>query len=263
MILTAVPDSVLRAANSEVRKITSVRAQRVVAANLIGYAIVAFAVMGLTFEADDVTRGKSMFLAGWSAVAAGLALLAAIVLAAVLGAIASGDEYRLGSLRITALFTPDRNVLFGAKLAVVAAVSLVTVLALELLGGAAYALIGRDRVHFTGEMLAIFGGVALAAVCWSVIGAALGFLLRTPIQAIAVMVGVAIIEPLVWITARAIGFGGFASILPISATVGTITNGIYAKGDFIAPTPAAILVLLLWTLGSAGAAWWFFTRRDL
>ncbi|MRH91127.1 ABC transporter permease [Nocardia sp. SYP-A9097] len=263
MILTAVPDSVLRAANSEVRKITSLRVNRVVAGSLAGYAVVAFAVMGLVYKAADTGRNEFMFLAGWSAIVPGLALLAAVVLAAVLGAVASGDEYRLRSLGISALFTPDRNVLFGAKLGVVAAVSFATVLGTELLGGAAFALFGRDRVQLTGDMVAIFGGVALAAVCWSVIGAALGFLLRTPVQAIAVMVGVAIIEPLVWITARAIGFGGFATLLPIAATVGTITNGAYAKGDFIAPTPAAIAVLLIWTAASAGTAWWFFTRRDL
>ncbi|MFB7722695.1 ABC transporter permease [Nocardia sp. NPDC056100] len=263
MILDVVPDSVLRAADSEFRKITSLRVNRRVAGVLVGYGVVAFAIMGLSFEpADAAVRDRFLFTTG-SAIAPGLALLAAVVLAAILGAVASGDEYRLGSLGLSALFTPDRNLLFGAKLGVTAAVSLVVTLGLEVLGGAALLLFGRDRVPLTANLLAIFGGVAFAVVCWSIIGAALGFLLRTPVQAIAAMIAVAVIEPLVWITARAVGFGGLANILPISATVGAMTNGAYAKGAFIAPTPAAIAVLLIWTGGAAAAAWWFFTRRDL
>lgn len=263
MILTAVPDSVLRAANSEVRKVTSVRLSWTVGGGLVVFGVLAFAVMGIVAQDGAAGRDQFMFTVGWAAHLAAAALLAAVVAAAVLGAVAAGAEYRYRSLPVTAMFTPDRNLLLGSKLAVAAGFSLAIVLVLELLGGAALLLFGRDRVPFGGELFAVFGGVALAAVCWSIIGASLGFILRSPVLAMAAVLGAVVIEPLIWITGRAIGFGGFASILPISATIGAITDGHYAKGAFIAPTPAAMAVLLVWTAASVGAAWWFLTSRDL
>ncbi|MCU1643610.1 MAG: hypothetical protein JWN03_3885 [Nocardia sp.] len=264
MILTAVPDSVLRAANSEVRKVTSLRMNRRLAAVAAGVGLVAFAVLGMVFQEADASHKHTFIGAvGWAAVAAAGALLLAVVLAAAFGAVSSGSEYRYGTLAVNAQFTPDRNLLLGSKLAVAGGFSLAVVLVMEILGGAALALFGRDRVQLGGELFAVLGGAALAAVCWSVIGAALGFILRSPVQAMVAMLGVVIIEPLVWLTARAVGFAGFATLLPLSATVGTMTDGSYAKSDFIAPTPAAIAVLILWTAGAVAAAWWILTTRDL
>ncbi|WP_405134953.1 ABC transporter permease subunit [Nocardia sp. NBC_01388] len=264
MILTAVPDSVLRAANSEVRKVTSLRSSRMLAAVAAGVGVVTFAVLGMVFqEADSSHKHTFIGAVGPAAVAAAGALLLAVVLSAVFGALSSGSEYRYGTLAVNAQFTPDRNLLLGSKLAVTAGFSLAVVLVLEVLGGAVLTLFGRDRVQLGGALFAVLGGVALAAVCWSVIGAALGFVFRSPTQAMAAMLATAVLEPLVWLTARAVGFAGFATLLPISATVGTVTDGSYAKSDFIAPTPAAIAVLILWTAGAVAAAWWILTTRDL
>ncbi|WP_067534672.1 ABC transporter permease [Nocardia crassostreae] len=262
MILTAVPDSVLRAVNSEVRKVVSLRLNWTLAAIVLGGGLFAFTAMGLFLE-STLEGGELIFSGGWSATAVAVALIGSVVLTAIFGAIAAGSEYRYRTIDTAALFTPDRNVLLGSKLGVVATISLGLMLFTELLGGAAMLLFGRDRLGIGAGFLAILGGALLAAVCWSVIGAALGLLLRSPAQAIAAVLGAAVLEPLVWVTARAVGTPGAATILPISATVGTISGGEFDDGVFIAPTPAAIVVLVLWTIAAVTAAWWFFTRRDL
>lgn len=266
MILIAVPKSVLRAANSEVRKAGSLRMNWVLAGSVVGFTILAFAVLGMAVDHLPVEDGHKSKVIGAMA-GPGLGVIAATVIAvlaaAVFGAFAAGSEYQYRSLPIGALFTTDRNLLFGAKLGVVAGLSLVVILLTELLGATALLVFGRDRVQFGVWLPAILGGIVLVVTCWSVIGAALGMVLRSSVQALAVMAGVAVLEPLIWVTSRAIGAGGVATILPISATIGAITNGEFADGDFIAPTPAAIVVLLLWTAAAGGAAWWFTTSRDL
>ncbi|MFD0000434.1 ABC transporter permease [Nocardia sp. NPDC127526] len=262
MILTAVPESVLRAVNSEVRKVVSLRMNRTLAGIVIGGGLFAFTAMGLFLD-STLEGGELIFSGGWSAAAVAVALVGSVVLAAVFGAAAAGSEFRYRTIDTSLLFTPDRNVLLGSKLGVVGAISLGTVLFTELLGGAAMLLFGRERLGIGAGFLAILGGVLLAAVCWSVIAAALGLLLRSPVQAMAAVLGAAVLEPLVWVVARAMGTPGVATILPISATVGAMSGGEFDDGVFIAPTPAAIVVLLLWTTAAVSAAWWFFTRRDL
>ncbi|WP_067817294.1 ABC transporter permease [Nocardia inohanensis] len=264
MNLVTVPEPVLRAANSEVRKVVSLRLNQLLGGGVALVGVLAFAVLGIRFTPAVATDKHPVFGAvGTSATAVAFALALAVLASAVFGALSAGDEYKYGSLPVSAVFTPDRNLLLGSKLAVAAWFSLVVVLGMEVVGAAALLLLGRDKAEFTVELLAVLGGVTLAAVCWAVIGAALGFLLRSPVQAVAVIVGLLVLEPLVWIVARGIGFPGFATILPVAATVGTMSDGSYADSAAIAPTPAAIVVLLLWTAAAGAAAWWYTQQRDL
>ncbi|QLY32859.1 ABC transporter permease [Nocardia huaxiensis] len=264
MILTAVPESVKRAANSEARKVVSVRAYAQLAAVLVAASVVAFAALGLTLRPEDWKNQPLPEPFGFGAILVAAVLALAVVLAGVFGAESAGAEYRYGTLGISALFTPDRNVLLGSKLGVTALFSLATVVGMELLGGGAFLLFARGEVSLGWTHVAILGGVALAAVCWSVIGAALGFLLRTPTRAVVAVVGLMVLEPLIWLIANAIGLPALCTVLPVSTTVGTMTGDTIPESvAFIAPTPAAMVLLLLWTAGAVTAAWWDFTRRDL
>ncbi|MBL1076176.1 ABC transporter permease [Nocardia sp. 2] len=262
MILTAVPEPVVRAANSEVRKVISVKAYAVLAAVVAAAGIAAFAVLAFTAEPIEWAGVVPESLGvGGIAVAAALGL--AVVLAGIFGAEATGAEYRYGTLAAGSLFTPDRNVLLGAKLAVTAAFSLATVLVVEVVGFGLVLLVARGKITVGGQHLAVLAGVALAVVCWSVIGAALGFLLRNPGRAVTVVVGLLIAEPLLWLIANALGIPAVCTVLPVSATVGSITGGVIPENvAFIAPTPAAIVLLLLWATAAGTAAWWDFTRRE-
>lgn len=263
-MIPTMPAAVTQAGLSEARKVTSLRANWLTAAALVAVGTLVFTVAAFTVRSVVGSSDESEFVtAGGALTAVVLTLAAAIALSGIFGAVSTGSEYQYRTLPVSALFTPDRNLLFGAKLAATATFSLVTVLALELLGLGAFLLFGRGRIDIQASFYALLGGVLLTAVCWSVIGAALGFLLRSPTQAIAVLVGWSILEPLVWVTARAMGIPGIAAVLPAAATVGTSTAGSYSDTDFIPPTPAAIVVLLLWTAGLATAAWWYLRQRDL
>ncbi|NNH69758.1 ABC transporter permease [Nocardia uniformis] len=263
-MIRTVPAAVVRAGTSEVRKVTSLRMNWMTATALVVIGAIVFSVAGFTVEAALGSDAEDGFLtAGGALAAAVLILAAAIVLAGVFGAVAAGSEYRYRTLPVSSLFTPDRNLLLGAKMVVAAVFTLLTVLTLEVLGIGAFLLFGRDRIQIEGSFYALLGGVLLAAVCWSLIGAALGFVLRSPTQAVAVLIGWSILEPLVWVTADALGIPGVATILPASATVGTATVGSFPDAAFIAPTPAAIVVLLVWTTGLVTAAWWLLREREL
>ncbi|MVU81983.1 ABC transporter permease [Nocardia sp. ET3-3] len=258
-----VPPVVARAANSEVRKVTSVRLNWLIGGGVIAAGVVAFVALGLGFQPGGEHREGFSTGAGWAALLTTWVLVLTVAAAAAFGALGSATEFKSGSMAVSVLFTPDRTLLLGSKLAVAGAFSLGTVLAMEVLGGAAMRIAGGSRVPMDGGFFGVLAGVALAALCWAVIGTALGFVLRSPTQALAAVLGWAVLEPLIWITARAIGFGGLAAILPVSATVGAISGGRYAKSALIAPTPAAMALLVIWTAAAGAAGWWFFTRRDI
>ncbi|MGV9665013.1 ABC transporter permease [Nocardia niigatensis] len=262
MILT-VPPVVARAANSEVRKVTSVRLNWLIGGGVIAAGVIAFLALGTGFQPGDEHAQSFSSGSGWAALLTTWVLVLTVAAAAAFGAIGAGAESQSGSMAMSSLFTPDRTLLLGAKLAVAAAFSLGTVLLMEVLGGAAMRLAGGSRVPMDGGFFGVLIGVALAAVCWAVIGTAMGVVLRSPTQALAAVLGWAVLEPLIWITARAIGFGGLAAILPVSSTVGAISGGRYAKSALIAPTPAAMALLVLWSAAAGAAAWWMLTRRDL
>ncbi|MGW5109429.1 ABC transporter permease [Nocardia sp. NPDC004123] len=262
MILT-VPPVVARAANSEVRKVTSVRSNWLIGGGVIVAGVIAFVALGTGFQPGDQHAQGFSSGSGWAALLTTWVLVLTVAAAATFGALGAGTDFQSGSLAMSSLYTPDRTLLLGAKLAVAGAFSLGTVLLMEVLGGAAMRLAGGSRVPLDGGFFGVLIGVALAAVCWAVIGTAIGVVLRSPTRALAAVLGWAVLEPLIWITARAIGFGGLAAILPVSSTVGAISGGRYAKSALIAPTPAAMALLVLWSAAAGAAAWWMLTRRDL
>ncbi|MTE12843.1 hypothetical protein [Nocardia aurantiaca] len=261
-MILSVPPEVARAANSEVRKVTSVRLNWLIGGGVVAAGLLAFLALGTGFQPGEHAQGFATG-SGWAALLTTWVLVLTVAAAAAFGALGSGSEFRYGSLAVSSLFTPDRTLLLGAKLAVAAAFSLGTVLVMEVLGWAAMRLAGGSRVPMDGGFFGVLIGVALAALCWAVIGTSVGFVLRSPTQALAAVLGWAVLEPLVWITARAIGFGGLAALLPVSSTVGAISGGRYAKNALIAPTPAAMALMVLWSAAAGAGAWWFLTRRDI
>ncbi|GAB2506893.1 hypothetical protein [Nocardia heshunensis] len=257
------PPVVARAANSEVRKVTSVRLNWLIGGGVVVVGVLAFVGLGVGFRPGGEHAQGFSSGAGWAALLTAWVLVLTVAAAAAFGALGSATEFRTGAVALTSLYTPDRTLLLGSKLAVAGAFSLGTVIVMEILGGAAMRLSGGSRVPMDGGFFGVLIGVAVAALCWAVIGTALGFVLRSPTLALAAVLGWAILEPLVWITLRAIGFGGLAALLPVSATVGTISGGRYAKAALIAPTPAAMALLVLWSAAAGAGAWWLFTRRDI
>jgi ABC-2 type transport system permease protein len=187
-----------------------------------------------------------------------------VLAAAVFGAVGTGAEYRDHSMAVTALFTADRDRLAAGKFLVIGCCALAAAVAVELVSVAALFGVGHGKLAVTGEFFAVLGGGLLAAVCWSLIGASAGILLRSSTRAVPLLLGwIVLAEPLIWLIARGLGIPGVVTLLPVSATVGTVAVGSYPDSDLLAPTPAAVVVLLLWTIGLGAASWWSLRTRDL
>ncbi len=182
------PDAVRRALAAESIKVTSTRSLR--------WTFVAFAVLmpvmavfvGLTgsLQPDDTILGGS--LTG--------APLAQIV-AAAFGAIVMTGEYSTGTIRPTLAAVPRRGTVLAAKAIVVA----VSVFVVGLASSAAAYLVGRvllsTDTYATGDPVPALAGVAASLAALAVLGVAVGALLRHSAGAVAAVVGVALLPPLV------------------------------------------------------------------
>lgn len=259
--LPTVPAEVSRAATAEFRKLTAVRSG--------WYLLPILAALGFVCATGSALRGSAPerdapLATGTVTVGLYLAIAVAVAASAICGAVAGGDEYRYRSIGLTALFTPDRDLLLGAKAAVIAVYSLVLAACAEV--GAALGLLafGRHEVEFGWGLVSVFGGGLLAAVCWGVLGAAAGLLLRSPNLAVtAIAGGLFVLEPLLWLITGGAGIPGVVALLPGSATIGTVAVGSFPDSPYLPPNAASAVVLVLWTVAAGAAAWWYMHRRDL
>ncbi|MGW5388533.1 ABC transporter permease [Nocardia sp. NPDC003963] len=260
-MIDVVPAELIPPVLSEYRKAATLRYSRVLAGALIATAVVAASVTAILAgpldpEGEPVTGSATIGLY--------LALFVVIVAAAAFGAAGAAGEHQHNTLVISALFTADRDRLAGAKYLVTAAAAIVAALAVEIVASICLLLFGRGKFEVTAALFGVFGSGLLAAACWAVIGTGIGLLLRSPAPAVgAVLVWVLLAEPLLWVVTAGIGLPGVATLLPGSATLSTVLVGSFDDSDLLAPTPAAIVVLLLWSLGVGAAGWWSLRRAEL
>ncbi|MEU6564794.1 ABC transporter permease [Nocardia nova] len=259
--LPTVPVEVTRAATAELRKITAVRSGRLlppILAVLGFFLAAAFAVGGSGPQQDEALATGTVTIGLY------LAIAVAVGAAAICGAVGAGDEYRYRSIGITALYTPDRDLMFGAKVGVTAAYSLAVAACAEV--GALIGLVafGRGSVEFGWRLTGVFGGGLLAAVCWGVIGAGLGLLVRSPNLAVVAMAGwLFILEPLVWLITKGAGIAGVAVLLPGSATIGTVAVGSFSDSPWLPPNAASAVVLVIWAVLAGAGGWWYLRSHDI
>ncbi|MGW4329896.1 ABC transporter permease [Nocardia sp. NPDC004573] len=260
-MIAILPADLVPNVNSEVRKVVAMPRGRTLAAALLAVAL--FASLGsASLAGPPDPRGQPATGAATIGLYVGLALV--VLAAAVFGAVATGAEYRYHSIAVTTLFSGDRDRLAAAKFLVIGCCALAAAVAVELVSVAALFAAGHGDFAVTGEFFAVLGGGLLAAVCWSLIGASAGILLRSSTRAVALLLGwIVLAEPLIWLVARGLGIPGVVTVLPLSATVGTVAVGSYPDSDVLAPAPAAVVVLLLWTIGLGAASWWHLRTRDL
>ncbi|WP_084530811.1 hypothetical protein [Nocardia miyunensis] len=259
--LSQIPLPVRRAAYSEIRRVTTQRS---------GWLLPAFcAAIGLVTGLVSAGTGSApqdggQIATGTVTVGLYLAVLVAVVAAAVSGASATGAEYRYESMPLTALFVPDRDLRFGAKLGVAALYSLALGLAAEIGAGIGLAILGHSEVQFGLRLTGVLLGGLLAAVCWGVIGASLGLLLRSTGLAVTAMLGWCLVaEPLLWLIVRGIGIPGIAVLLPDSATIGTAAVGSFSHSSFLSPGAVSAVVLIIWTAAGGALSWWKLRERDM
>ncbi|WP_280400463.1 ABC transporter permease [Nocardia carnea] len=260
-MIDVVPAELIPPVLSEYRKAVTLRYTRVLAGLAVATAVVAPAVSALMAGPLD-PRGEPV--TGTATIGLYLALLAVVLGSAAFGAAGAAGEHQHDTLVITTLFTVDRDRLAGAKFLVTGLAALAAALAVEIVAMVCLLLFGRDKFEITGSLFAVLGGGLVAAVCWAVIGTGIGLLLRAPLLAIGAVLGwLLIAEPLLWVVTAGIGIPGAATLLPGSATLSTLFPGSFTDADLLAPAPAAIVVLLLWTVGISAWSWWSLRRAEL
>lgn len=258
--LPTLPPMVAQATLAELRKITTMRYGWRAPAVLAAVALVVSAVCAYAGSGPQPGANLAVGTAGLGVY---LAVALAAVTAAVLTARSSGDEYRYDTLPLTVLFTPDRDLLVGAKLAVAAAYSLLLAVAAEL--GALVGLLafGRGHLRFGHLLVELGAGGLLMVVCWGLLGCCLALLLRSAAGAIlTILVWTVLVEPLLWVVARGVGHAGLVRLLPGAASVGTVRAESFSGSPFVAAGPAAAVVLVLWTSAVAAAAWRAVRNND-
>ncbi|WP_054811819.1 ABC transporter permease [Nocardia arizonensis] len=255
------PPDLVPALHAEARKVSTLRSNRTLVGTLLAVTLVATGVTALISGPADP---KSDPATGAASVGLYLGIAVTVVAAGIFGAFAAGAEFRNGSMPLTVLSAPDRDRVVASKYLVTAVSAMAACLGVDLVGFGCLLLVGRDKVEVGPRLFAVLGCALIAVTCWSLIGAGLALLLRQASGTVALLVAwLVVIEPLIWVVAGALDIGGIATLLPGSATVGSVAVGSFVDSDILAPTPAALVVLLLWTVGVAGAGWWTFRTREL
>lgn len=177
-----------RAIAAEAIKLTSTRSLRWMFLAFAGLTPVMAVFVGLTasLQPDDTVLGGSLTAAP----------LAQIV-AAAFGAIVITGEYSTGTIRPTVAAVPRRGTVLAAKVLVVAAPVFAAGLASSLLayGIGTVLLSGTD--HASGDPFPAILGVGASLAALGVLGVAVGALVRHSAGAIAAVVGVVLLPPLV------------------------------------------------------------------
>lgn len=188
------------------------------------------------------------------------------VFLAIIGILATGHEYRYGTIQPTLTTVPQRSTLLTAKLVVLIATALIVAAASLITTIAAALLVWGDVPGLTDRPLsAVIPGFLLLAPLWTVLGAALAQLCRGVPAALVVILAVPLIAeqailalsnvPALHWLAPAVKF------LPFTAGQQLISLGGQAELEFfdrwlsggVFATFIAIILALAWTL---------FTRRD-
>lgn len=240
----------------ELRKLTSTRAPRWVAASAVGMTVLA---LSGAVASGGIPEDRLRTLDGLRQVL-GHGGLAAI-LALVLGVLATASEVRHGTVVDTLLSEPRRGRVLAAKaatLAVIGAALGVVVAAAAWLGTTAwYAGKGLDLPATLGDgtVLRTLAGIVAWNALYAVLGVALGTIIRTPAGAI--------VTAILWLYVLETAVAGLlpdvAKWLPAMAA---LALGNAPDGDLLAQG-AAGLVLVGWTTVGIAGAYVASTRRDV
>ncbi|WP_410870440.1 ABC transporter permease subunit [Nocardia sp. A7] len=261
MTTSVIPADLVPGIETEARKIVALRRTRLLLAAPIVLALVGTLVTAIMSGPVDP---KGQPATGAATVGLYLGMVAVFVVAALLGIASTGGEYRHRTMALTVLFAPDRDRLVTAKYAATAAFAVAIALAAELVSFLVLLVAARGKFELGWLLIEVLAAGLLVAMCWAVLGAGIGLLLRTFSGAVWLVLGWAFaLEPLIWVVAKGFGAGGFAAILPVSATVAGVSAGSFDEAEVFAPTPAALVVLLLWTAAVGAAGWWDLRNRDL
>lgn len=242
--------SAVAVAHSEWIKIKSLRA---VLGSLLAVFAVTVAVTVLvcaTVGPAEADSGDDLLLGAFYALNFGQ------IAALAFGATAVSGEYLNGALRVSLAAVPDRNLLYGAKTAVVggcaAVVGTLTTFGAFLAG---QAFMGPDALHLDdpGALRACLGGGAYLALM-ALFAAGLTAVLRSAVAVLSILV------PFLLIVSFVVGdvAGAAADFLPDRAGQQVLRqDAVGSLGPW-----AGLGVTASWAAAAQLAGWWAVRRRD-
>lgn len=249
---------------SEYRKVIGLREWGLVALVpiVLGMASAAVAFPLLRAFRSEDTTGNDPY-ATVMALATPIAL--AVLFAGLFGALNVGSEFRHRTLAIGFVTAQRRDLMIGSKLAVTVGFGLALCLVVEIAVLPVLLAFGGDDFHIDGSLFARLGSTFIAVVAWSLIGCGLTMLTRSAtVAAVGMLTWYIIGEFVVRFLLGAIGADGFARILPVSATAGSIVNaGNPDPVDSLPSWTAAVLFMLMWAILIGGAGWAVIRQRDV
>lgn len=191
----------------------------------------------------------------------GVALLAITLL----GVLAGTSDDRYGGIVGAALASPKRFRIVAAKAGAVALIgaALGAVLALVSLVTLIISLVATGTPFVLGlpDLAARFGLGVLAVTALSVIGLAVGLIVRTQLAGVLTMIGILIVEPVVVSMIQLVTGGtvpAWTQFLPVALAQGVIHGGTGGFGPIV-----AVIALLTLTVALTAAASAALSRRDI
>lgn len=248
---------------SEFRKVFSLRTWWALGLPPIVIGLLSGAIYGAIASSDvlaGVTDADVLAVTLTAAVTVG----AVVLFAAVFGAVHVAGDLRHGSWATSLIAVPRRGRVVSAQLTVSAAVGALYALLSVTAALFSLTVVGGDAVAVSGSLVAgLLPAAVVAGVLWSALGCGLGLLTGSPTwSAVALVAWLPLGESVVAVVASGLGADAAVRLLPGLATVGMVTLG-RGPTDLLLPFGAAIVCLLLWATGMAGAGWWRAVMRDV
>jgi ABC-2 type transport system permease protein len=245
-----------RVVRSEWIKLRSVSSTRL---GLLAVMIVPIILGGVFASSGD--GGPVKEIDSLSLSLAGFRIIQLVI--GVIGVVLIANEYSTGQIRSTLQSVRSRLAVLHAKSIVYAATVLVTTSIAApvafLVGKATYKGAAPAYMLSDPGVARVIIGTIFYSVCVSVMGVALGFLVRSAAGAIGILFASLLIVPqlvglLPWSAAKS-----FVKFLPSSA--GDAITTIRQTGDLLSPAGGAV-VLSIWVVGLVVAASVLLQRRD-
>ncbi|MEU2201834.1 hypothetical protein [Isoptericola sp. NPDC019482] len=195
----------------------------------------------------------------------------------LLGALAATTDFRTGGIVPTALAVPDRLRILGGKAGATATAALAIGVALALVTAVGLVVAiattpGAGLAIGPGEALGVWARGLAVMVLLAWLGLAVGTLVRGQVAAIVVVVGLALVEPMIQAAALVLTGGATTATSWLPITLGSLASAGQGAAQLFGATTdagpalgaaAALAGLLAWAvvlLVTAGAV---FRRRDL
>ncbi len=237
----------------EVRKLLTVRALwgTLAASGLVTVAIAVFVGLTGSLQPDDTVLGGSL-----------TGVVVAQLLAGVLGALVMTSEQGTGTLAATVTAVPRRTTVLAAKAVVAATTVTIVGLAASVVAVAVGAVL-IDGGHPAGSAFPALLGVALGLGTAAVLGLAVGTLFRHTGGAVAAVIGIVLLPPLLgplfgdlqpWV----VGLSPATSLQKMTQSSDASAEVAGSLGPW--PSLAAVAAVALVLLSAAGRS---FGRRDL